>query len=148
MDSDAAPECDLSLSAALRSHDVESEEGRRREFRRDQIAVLLLSRFLLQLCGSRSSPSCCIRNLPNEQWGLWTDNIFRETARCAGGAATVVLPPSSLSSLSSSSSSPSFSLSSLLSSPSLSSSFVVFIDVVVVVHVSVMFCRSLRAQGR
>ena len=91
MDSDAAPECDLSLSAALKSHDVESEEGRRRQFRRDQIAVLLLYRFLLQLSGSRSSPSYCIRNLPNEQWGLWMDNIFRETARCAGGAATVVL---------------------------------------------------------
>ena len=59
MDSDAAPECDLSLSAALRSHDVESEEGRRRQFRRDQIAVLILSRFLLQLCGSRSSPLAC-----------------------------------------------------------------------------------------
>ena len=148
MDSDAAPECDVSLSTDFKSHDVESAEGRRRELRRAQIAVLLLSRFLLQLSGSRSSPSCCIRNLPDEQRGLWTDNIFRETARCAEGAATVVLPPSSLSSLSSSSSSPSFSLSSLLSSPSLSSSFLVFIDVVVVVHVSGMFCRSLRAQGR
>ena len=67
MDSDAAPECDVSLSTDFKSHDVESAEGRRRELRRAQIAVLLLSRFLLQLSRSRSSPSCCIRNLPDEQ---------------------------------------------------------------------------------
>ena len=66
MDSDAAPECDLSLSTALQSENGKCEGERRRAFWKCQIAVLLLSRFLVQLFVNRSSPSYYTRNIRKE----------------------------------------------------------------------------------
>ena len=70
MDSNAVLECDHSLSTDLQNDNVDCEEERQRAFHRGQIAIGILSHFLVQLFDSRSSPSCCKTDSPDIVAGL------------------------------------------------------------------------------